>query len=233
MDVAVRRPRATTGAAADVTQTSATLSGVVNPGGAPVTYHFEYGPTASYGSRAPAADGDAGSDSADHSVSTAIGGLAPATTYHYRLVASNCGGCSGGTVGGDDQVFTTAAQTGTTTQPPPPPPVDRKAPRLKLTLSKRVDRKRRYTVKLAAAGEPASGSVVLRLTSKGKRKLASRLIATSGTKALKLVLKLKRKDFNTLRRKHKLRVRLTVLLRDAAGNTARASKTFTLRLSRR
>jgi hypothetical protein len=233
MDVAVRRPRATTGAAADVTQTSATLSGVVNPGGAPVTYHFEYGPTASYGSRAPAADGDAGSDSADHSVSTAIGGLAPATTYHYRLVASNCGGCSGGTVGGDDQVFTTAAQTGTTTQPPPPPPVDRKAPRLKLTLSKRVDRKRRYTVKLAAAGEPASGSVVLRLTSKGKRKLASRLIATSGTKALKLVLKLKRKDFNTLRRKHKLRVRLTVLLHDAAGNRARASKTFTLRLSRR
>jgi hypothetical protein len=233
MDVPIRRPRATTGTAADVTQTSATLSGVVNPGGAPVTYHFEYGPTPSYGSRAPDADGDAGSDAADRSVSTAIGGLAPATTYHYRLVASNCGGCSGGTVGGDDQVFTTAAQTGTTTPPPPPPPVDRKAPRLKLTLSKRVDRKGRYTVKLAAAGEPASGSIVLRLTSKGKRKLASRLIATSGTKSLKLVLKLKRKDFNTLRRKHKLRVRLTVLLRDVAGNTARVSKTFTLRVSRR
>jgi hypothetical protein len=88
-------------------------------------------------------------------------------------------------------------------------------------------------VKLAAAGEPASGSVVLRLTSKRKRKLASHLIATSGTKSLKLVLRLKRKDFNTLRRKHKLRVRLTVLLHDAAGNRARASKTFTLRLSRR
>jgi hypothetical protein len=135
---------------------------------------------------------------------------------------------------------TTPVTTPTTTPPAttpttttPPPPVDRTAPRLKVTLSKRVDRKRRYTVKLAAAGEPASGSAVLRLTSKGKRKLASGLIATSGTKSLKLVLKLKRKDFNTLRRKHKLRVRLTVLLRDVAGNTARVSKTFTLRVSRR
>jgi hypothetical protein len=111
--------------------------------------------------------------------------------------------------------------------------VDRTAPRLKITLSTRVDRNRRYTVKLAAAGEPAKGSAVLRLTSKGKRKLASGLIATSGRKSLKLVLRLKRKDFNLLRRKHKLRVRLTVTLSDVAGNKAHASKTFTLRLSRR
>jgi hypothetical protein len=128
---------------------------------------------------------------------------------------------------------TTATTTETTPPPPPPPPVDRTAPRLKITLSTRVDRNRRYTVKLAAAGEPAKGSAVLRLTSKGKRKLASGLIATSGKKSLKLVLRLKRKDFNLLRRKHKLRVRLTVILSDVAGNKAHASKTFTLRLSRR
>ncbi|HET8535930.1 MAG TPA: hypothetical protein VFL73_02005 [Solirubrobacteraceae bacterium] len=233
MDVAVRRPRATTGAASDVGQTAASLNGTVNPGGAPGTYHFEYGPTASYGSRSPAADADAGSDVTDHAVSASIAGLAPGTTYHYRLVASSCGGCSGGTVAGADAVFTTQATTTTTTPPPPPPPVDRTAPRLKITLSTRVDRKRRYTVKLAAAGEPAKGSAVLRLTSKGKRKLASGLIATSGKRSLKLVLRLKRKDFNLLRRKHKLRVRLTVALSDVAGNKAHASKTFTLRLSRR
>jgi hypothetical protein len=234
MDVAVRRPRATTGSASDVGQTTASVSGTVNPGGAPVTYHFEYGPTASYGSRSPAVDSDAGSDAVDHAVSTAISGLAPSTTYHFRLVASNCAGCSGGTVNGADQVFTTQAAPGTTTTPPPPPPpADRTAPRLKITLSTRVDRKRRYMVKLAAAGEPAKGSAVLRLTSKGKRKLASGLIATSGKKSLKLVLRLKRKDFNLLRRKHKLRVRLTVSLADVAGNKAHASKTFTLRLSRR
>jgi len=127
----------------------------------------------------------------------------------------------------------TTTTTTTTPPPPPPPPVDRTAPRLKVTLSTRVDRKRRYTVKLAAAGEPAKGSAVLRLTSKGTRKLASRRIATSGKKSLKLVLRLTRKDFNLLRRKHKLRVRLTVSLSDVAGNNAHASKTFTLRLSRR
>jgi hypothetical protein len=233
MDVAVRRPRATTGSASDVGQTSASLGGTVNPGGAPTTYHFEYGPTASYGSRAPAADGDAGSDAGDHAVSASIDGLAPSTTYHFRVVASNCAGCSGGTVNGEDHVFTTQAQPGTTTTPPPPPPVDRTAPRLKLTLSTRIDRKRRYTVRLAAAGEPATGSAVLRLTSKGRRTLASRRIATNGRTSLKLVLTLKRKDFDLLRRRHRLRVRLTVSLSDAAGNTARASKTFTLRLSRR
>jgi hypothetical protein len=127
----------------------------------------------------------------------------------------------------------TTTTTTTTPPPPPPPPVDRTAPRLKVTLSTRVDRKRRYTVKLAAAGEPAKGSAVLRLTSKGKRKLASGLIATSGKRSVKLVLRLKRKDFHLLRRKHKLRVRLTVSLSDVAGNRARASKTFTLRLRRR
>ena len=35
----------------------------------------------------------------------AIGGLAPDTTYHFRLVAEN----SGGVAYGDDQTFTTAA----------------------------------------------------------------------------------------------------------------------------
>jgi hypothetical protein len=128
---------------------------------------------------------------------------------------------------------TTATITTTTPPPPPPPPVDRTAPKLKVTLSTRVDRKRRYTVRLTATGEPATGSAVLRLASGKKRRLASRRIATSGTKSLKLVLRLSRKDFNLLRRKHKLRVRLTVSLTDVAGNRALASKTFTLRLSRR
>jgi len=139
-----------------------------------------------------------------------------------------------------------------TTQPPPPPPtdttptsppatttttttttpVDRTPPRLKVTFATRADRRGRYTLKLAAAGEAAAGTATMRLARGSKRKLASGLLATSGTKPLKVILKLKRKDLELLKRRHKLRVRLTVSLTDLAGNTARGGKTFTLRLKR-
>jgi hypothetical protein len=110
--------------------------------------------------------------------------------------------------------------------------VDRTPPRLKVTFAKRADRRGRYSIRLAAAGEAAAGRATLRLAKGSKRRLASRLIATSGTKSLKLVLKLKRKDLRLLRRKHALRVTLTVSLTDLAGNTANGRKTFTLRLRR-
>jgi hypothetical protein len=233
MDVAVRRPRATTAAASDVGQTTATLNGSVNPGGAPATYRFEYGATPSYGSSTPVPDAGAGSDAADHAFSASIGGLAPGTTYHYRIVASNCGGCAGGTASGLDGVFTTSGATTTTTPPPPPPPVDRTPPRLRATFATRVDRRGRYTLRLQAVGEPASGSAVLRLAGGSRRRLATRRIATGGRTAFNVVLKLTSKDFRLLKRKHKLRVRLTVSLTDLAGNRASAAKSFTLRLSRR
>jgi hypothetical protein len=120
----------------------------------------------------------------------------------------------------------------TNTTPTTTPGPDRKPPRLKVTLATRADRKGRYTVKLAAAGEAAAGNATLRLATGKKRKLASGLLATSGTKPLKLVIRLKRKDLALLKRKHKLRVTLTVSLTDIVGNTARGKRTFTLRLKR-
>jgi hypothetical protein len=128
---------------------------------------------------------------------------------------------------------TTPAPPPTTTTPvTPPPTADRKPPILKITFATRVDRKGRYTLKLAPAGEAAAGNATLRLATGKKRKLASGLLATSGNKSLKLVIRLKRKDLALLKRKRKLRVKLTVSLTDVAGNTARGSKTFTLRLRR-
>jgi hypothetical protein len=143
---------------------------------------------------------------------------------------------------------------GTITPPPPPPPttdttptttttpttnttlttppLDRTPPILRVTFATRADRKGRYTVKLGPAGEAAAGTATLRLATGSKRKLASGLLATSGSKSLKLVIKLKRKDLALLKRKGKLRVTLTVSLTDVAGNTARGKKTFTLRLKR-
>ncbi len=102
-------PTVTTRSATSVTLISATLNGTVNPNGVSTTYYFEYGTTTSYGSTTSSTD--AGSVTTDVSVSAGIAGLAPSTTYHFRLVATN----SGGTSYGDDAAFTT------TTTPAPTP----------------------------------------------------------------------------------------------------------------
>jgi hypothetical protein len=101
-------PTASTGTAGAVTEQSATLSGSVNPNGVPTAYWFEYGPTTAYGSTTLSVD--AGSGGAVTATAT-LGGLSPATTYHYRLVAAN----SAVVTDGADRTFTTAA-------PPPPAP---------------------------------------------------------------------------------------------------------------
>jgi hypothetical protein len=97
------KPDATTGGATNVTRTSATVTGTVDPNGRTTTYHFRYGTTKSYGSRTPnrtaAADGTGA-----RSVSAGITGLSPGTTYHYQLVATNTAGTSRGA----DRTFRTA-----------------------------------------------------------------------------------------------------------------------------
>jgi hypothetical protein len=84
--------------------TTATLPGTVNARGAQTTYHFEYGLTTSYGSRAPAVvDAIVGGLRTPRAVSQVVTGLQPGTTYHYRLVATNVAG----TTAGSDRTFTT------------------------------------------------------------------------------------------------------------------------------
>ncbi len=103
-------PDATTDVADDVTPDHAVLTGLVDPHGSPTTYYFQWGTTAAYDHRVPATqDADAGA--ADHvgQALQRIDGLAPGTTYHYRLVAVN----GAGTARGEDRTFTT-------TTPPPP-----------------------------------------------------------------------------------------------------------------
>lgn len=85
-----------------ITQTGATLNGIVNPNGVPTTYRFEYGLDVNYGgSTAPVS---AGAGTADVPVSGAISGLALNTLYHYRLVSASAGGTSVT----PDATFTTA-----------------------------------------------------------------------------------------------------------------------------
>lgn len=99
---------AVTGPATDVTRTTATLQGSVDPEGEATTYSFEYGTTEAYGLQTPAAAAGDGTEPVD--VETPVSGLTPDTTYHYRVVATN----ASGTVRGADATFRTA--------PNPPPP---------------------------------------------------------------------------------------------------------------
>jgi hypothetical protein len=96
-------PRAVTAAAANVSQTGATLMGSVDPVGFATTYFFEWGPTDAYGNRVPATDASAGSATTPQPVSADLGGLTAGMTVHYRLVATN----AFGTVSGGDRSFTT------------------------------------------------------------------------------------------------------------------------------
>src|SRR3954454_5749894 len=97
-------PTATTGPASAVTSTSATVSGSVNSGKEQTPYHSEYGTTTAYGTSTPAANAGKGNKTAN--VDADLSGLAPSTTYHYRLVAAN----ASGTVAGGDMTFTTLAE---------------------------------------------------------------------------------------------------------------------------
>ncbi len=88
---------------AEVETTEAKLGALVNPGGIQTVYRFEYGTTTEYGSSTPFPEGSVGEGVKSHAVWAAASGLAPGTTYHYRVVASN----ELGTVYGPDQTFTT------------------------------------------------------------------------------------------------------------------------------
>jgi hypothetical protein len=84
-----------------VTATDAVLRATINPQSTPTTYHFDYGPTPSYGSSTPEST-PIGGDS-NQAVSEKIDNLAPGTTYHFRLVAQN----ADATTASPDVAFTT------------------------------------------------------------------------------------------------------------------------------
>ncbi len=100
--------------ASTLAQTTATLNASVNPNGSEVgDCHFEYGTTAAYGTSVPCATLP-GSGTSPVEVSAPVTKLAPNTTYHYRIVASNAGGTSNGS----DEAFATL---------PDPPTVETQA----------------------------------------------------------------------------------------------------------
>ena len=88
---------------AKVRATSATLSAQVDPRGESSEYHFEYGPTALYGTTLPAAGIGSAGDFEVYEVGSYPQSLTPDTEYHFRVVVEN----KHGTRYGNDQVFRT------------------------------------------------------------------------------------------------------------------------------
>jgi Putative metal-binding motif len=93
--------------------TGSTLRATVDPNGGPTSVSFEYGATTAYDMRTAAQD--AGDGDGGGLVTTAVGGLQPSTTYHYRVLAVN--GLR--TVRGEDRTLTTAAEPVTSPAPGP------------------------------------------------------------------------------------------------------------------
>ena len=99
-------PAVTTGAPANVTQTTATVTGTVDPSGAETTYHFDYGTSTAV----RADDGRPDRERRPGGGADELSGLTSDTTYHYRLVATNAAG------------MTRGADRTLHTQPPPANP---------------------------------------------------------------------------------------------------------------
>ena len=102
--VVVHGPEATTQSAYSVGQTTATLSGSVDPGGLSTRIEFQYGTDTGYGQTVSAEQSPVDGDSPVQ-VSATIGGLAPDTVYNFRVMASN----ANGDALGENMTFRTAS----------------------------------------------------------------------------------------------------------------------------
>ncbi|MCX6874714.1 MAG: cadherin-like beta sandwich domain-containing protein [Verrucomicrobia bacterium] len=89
-------PVLATAAATSITSAGATLNGFVNANSNSTAVSFEYGLTTAYGSTIAATPAPVTGE-ASTAVSASLGGLTSATTYHYRVSATNAAGTSPGT----------------------------------------------------------------------------------------------------------------------------------------
>ena len=113
------RPSINSFSSSGVTDTTASLAAAVTPNGVATTVFFEYGLTTGYGTTV--AGQSIGNGNSPINVSANLTGLAPGTTYHYRVYATNSVGTTFGPDGTFDtsaplpQITTTAASFVTTT----------------------------------------------------------------------------------------------------------------------
>ncbi len=87
------KPKAVTGGTSEVTEDTAILHGTVNPDDSAITKcEFEWGPSKSYGEKAPCTLPLPGAGESPEPVTASLSGLSPSTAYYYRIVAENAVG---------------------------------------------------------------------------------------------------------------------------------------------
>lgn len=91
--------------ATSVSTDSAVVKATINPENAETSYRFEWGTEAPYSHQTIEKTLAVGRDNEEHTVSLSLHDLAPETTYHYRVIATNNIGIGEG----DDHAFTTFA----------------------------------------------------------------------------------------------------------------------------
>jgi hypothetical protein len=102
--VAFGPPTIATKAAFPVFYAEATVRARINPEGFGTTYRVEYGTSDAYGQSS--AEASLSSGEAGIEVAVSLSGLEPATSYHYRVLATN----AVGTTTGPDQTLSTLAR---------------------------------------------------------------------------------------------------------------------------
>ncbi len=107
VDPFVGAPFALAGASSGQTMNSVALNGKVFPAGLPTQAAFEYGATTTYENRSDWSS--AGSGNGFAGVTNLATGLAPASSYHWRVIATNSSGVA---VSGDKLFYTAADYAG-------------------------------------------------------------------------------------------------------------------------
>lgn len=211
-------PIVTTGAASEIADHSAVVSAAVDPHLVDASASFEYGRTAKYGQRsAPQRVPAAAVGSA--TVATKLTDLKAATTYHFRIGASN----GVGRVAAQDVTFRTAR--------------DVTKPRLRLKVARQQRARvvwRRGIIVRAGCSERCVGSVRVELSGRAARRvdlprlLAKAPIRHDGRSATRHVrLRLTARALRRWRITPKgLRAKLRLSASDHAKNRARATRTL-------
>lgn len=197
--------------AATITVAGATSAGTVNPNARASIYHFEFGPTGAYGSSTPDTALPAGVDPV--AVSADLGALAPGTTYHVRLVATNADGSSASA----DATFTTNPQGAGATKDTSAPVI------LSASVKPKTFRRRHGTTFRYRLSEAARVKFTLQ-RHKGRHWVRAKRftkLSKAGANRKKLVT----------RKLKPGRYRATLVATDTAGNHSKA-KRLTFRIKR-
>ena len=182
-----RGPVATTAPATAISTGGGVLNGSVIPGDFSASYHFEYGPTAAYGTSTPEAALAPGTT--PRAVEAAVSGLDPNLTHHFRLVTTNA---LRSTAGADETFVTSSTPPDQSPPTNDPPATDSTAPETTIDALVRNKRRTKATATFSA-NEPASTFHCrvdaadflpcvspLKLTRKGKHTLEVRGVDAAG-----------------------------------------------------